>query len=84
MSLVAVKDVQKAIVSLYNGSGSKRREGQVIAAHGGPLPICIHIEHFRNAAGRLYPVPFAQRAGIVEAFRADARVLREWLGIAPV
>jgi len=55
---------------------------QVIAAHGGPLPICIHVEHFRNAAGRLYPVPFAERAGIVEAFRADARVLREWLGIA--
>jgi ADP-heptose:LPS heptosyltransferase len=32
MSLVAVKDVQKAIVSLYDGSGSKRIENQVIAA----------------------------------------------------
>jgi hypothetical protein len=52
---------------------------QVIAAHGGPLPICIHIEHFKGKTGRLAPVPFAERATIVEAFRADARVLRSWL-----
>ena len=32
MSLVAVKDVQKAISSLYDGSGSKRKENKVIAA----------------------------------------------------
>ena len=46
---------------------------------GGPLPVCIHIEHFKLA-----PVPFAQRATIVEAFRADARVLRSWLGLPAV
>jgi len=32
MSLVAVKDVQKAIVSLYDSSGSSRKENKVIAA----------------------------------------------------
>ena len=32
MNLVAVKDVQKAIVSLYVSSGSKRRENKVITA----------------------------------------------------
>lgn len=40
------------------------------------MPTFIHLEH-RPAV----PVPFAQRAEIVEAFRADARVLRGWLGI---
>ena len=40
-------------------------------------------KHFKDAAGRLAPVPFAQRATLVEAFRADARVLRNWLGVAP-
>ncbi|HEY0967363.1 MAG TPA: TIM barrel protein [Opitutaceae bacterium] len=69
-------------VPLGQGRVKKPILDQVIAAHGGPLPICIHIEYFRNAAGVLYPVPFEQRAGIVEAFRQDARVLREWLGIA--
>ena len=32
MSLVAVKDVQKAIVALYANSGSKRREDKIITA----------------------------------------------------
>ena len=32
MSLVAVQDVQKAIASLYDGSGSRRKENKVIAA----------------------------------------------------
>jgi hypothetical protein len=27
------------------------------------------------------PVPFARRADVVEAFKADANVLRGWLGI---
>jgi hypothetical protein len=70
-------------VPLGQGRVKKTIVDQVIAAHGGPLPICIHIEHFKDAAGRLAPVPFAERAAIVQAFRADARVLREWLGIAP-
>lgn len=70
-------------VPLGQGRVQKPIVDQVIAAHGGPLPICIHIEHFTNAAGKLAPVPFAQRAAIVEAFRADARVLRSWLGLTP-
>jgi hypothetical protein len=66
-------------VPLGQGRVKKPIIDQVVAAHGGPLPICIHIEYFKNAAGRLAPVPFAERAAIVEAFRADARVLRNWL-----
>ena len=69
-------------VPLGQGRVKKAIVDQVIAAHGGPLPICIHIEHFLGTAGKLAPVPFAQRAAIVEAFRADARVLRDWLGLA--
>ena len=67
---------------LGQGRSTKPFVDQVIAAHGGPLPICIHIEHFMGTAGKLAPVPFAQRAAIVEAFRADARVLKGWLGFA--
>jgi sugar phosphate isomerase/epimerase len=70
-------------VPLGQGRVKKTIVDQVVAAHGGPLPICIHVEHFKNAAGRLAAVPFAERAKIVEAFRADARVLRQWLGMAP-
>ena len=66
-------------VPLGQGRVKQTIVDQVVAAHGGPLPMCIHIEYFKNAAGRLAPVPFAERAGIVEAFRADARVLRQWL-----
>jgi sugar phosphate isomerase/epimerase len=72
---------QTVEVPLGQGRVKKAMVDEVIAAHGGPLPICIHIEYFRGADGRLAPVPFAQRAAIVEAFRADARVLREWLGL---
>ncbi len=75
---------QQIEVPLGEGRVKKAIVDQVIAAHGGPLPICIHIEHFMGTAGKLAPVPFAQRAAIVEAFRADARVLRSWLGLAPV
>lgn len=73
---------QSVDVPLGQGRVKKAIVDQVVAEHGGPLPICIHIEYFKNAAGKLAPVPFAERAKIVEAFRADARVLREWLGIA--
>ena len=69
----------KVNVPLGEGRVKKAIVDQVIAAHGGPLPICIHNEYWNG--GRLAPVPFAQRAGIVEAFRADARVLRGWLGM---
>ncbi len=75
-------DTRIVDVPLGQGRVKKAIVDQVVAAHGGPLPICIHIEYFRNSAGVLYPVPFEQRAGIVEAFRRDAQVLREWLGIA--
>ena len=53
----------------------------VIAAHGGPLPIIIHIEHFKFGPD-LYPSPFEQRKGIVTAFRNDAAVLKNWLGLS--
>lgn len=69
-------------VPLGQGRVQKPVVDQIVSAHGGPLPVCIHIEYFKNAAGKLAAVPFAQRAAIVEAFRADARVLRNWLGIA--
>ncbi|WP_414660466.1 sugar phosphate isomerase/epimerase family protein [Horticoccus sp. 23ND18S-11] len=72
---------QTVEVPLGEGRVKKAIVDQVIAAHGGPLPICIHVEHFKDAAGKLAPVPFAQRARIVEAIRADARVLRGWLGL---
>jgi sugar phosphate isomerase/epimerase len=64
------------------GQGMVKKEmvTKVIEAHGGPLPIIIHIEHFK-VGGALYPSPFDQRKGIVNAFRNDAKVLREWLGI---
>jgi len=70
-------------VPLGQGTVKKDFVQQVIAAHGGPLPIIIHIEHFKNSSGRLVPVPFDQRKGIVDAFRADAEVLRGWLGAMP-
>ena len=72
------------VVNVPLGQGRVKKDivDQALSGHARPLPICIHIEYFRNAAGNLAPVPFAQRAGIVEAFRADARVLRQWLGIA--
>ena len=70
---------QAVEVPLGEGRVKKAIVDQVIAAHGGPLPICIHNEYFHNAAGKLAPVPFAQRAPIVAAFRADAAVLRGWL-----
>jgi sugar phosphate isomerase/epimerase len=69
-------------VPLGQGRVKKAIVDQVIAAHGGPLPICIHNEYFMGTAGKLAPVPFAERGPIVEAFKADARVLREWLGVA--
>jgi sugar phosphate isomerase/epimerase len=70
----------KVNVPLGEGRVKKAIVEQVIAAHGGPLPVCIHNEYWNG--GKLAPVPFAERAAIVEAFRADARVLRGWLGLA--
>lgn len=69
-------------VPLGEGRVKKDIIDQVVAAHGGPLPVCIHNEYFKGTAGKLAPVPFAQRAAIVEAFRADARVLKQWLGLS--
>lgn len=73
-----------AVVDVPLGQGRVKKTiiDQVVAAHGGPLPICIHIEYFKNAEGKLAAIPFEKRAGIVEAFRADARVLRNWLGLS--
>jgi len=67
-------------VPLGQGRVKKDIVDQVIAATGGPLPLYLHIEYYKGTAGKLAPVPFAQRAPIVEAFRADAKVLRGWLG----
>jgi hypothetical protein len=72
---------QSVDVPLGQGRVKKTIVDQVIAGHGGPLPICIHIEYFKPT-GKLAPVPFAERAAIVKAFRDDARVLRQWLGVA--
>ena len=65
-------------VPLGQGNVKKPIIDAVIKAHGGPLPICIHIEHRKLAA-----VPFADRASIVEAFRADSRVLNGWIATSP-
>jgi hypothetical protein len=40
------------------------------------------MEHFLDARGHLAPVPFENRKAIVDAFRADASVLKGWLGSA--
>ena len=69
----------KVNVPLGEGRVKKAIVDQVVTAHGGPLPICIHNEYWNG--GKLAPVPFAERAAIVEAFRADASVLRNWLGL---
>ncbi len=70
----------KVNVPLGEGRVKQTIVEQVVAAHGGPLPICIHNEYWNG--GKLAPVPFAERAAIVAAFRADAKVLRGWLGVA--
>lgn len=69
-------------VPLGQGRVKKDIIDQIIAAHGGPLPVCIHNEYFKGTAGKLAAVPFAQRTAIVEAFRSDARVLKQWLGVS--
>lgn len=69
----------KVDVPLGQGRVKKAIVDQVLATHAKPLPICIHNEWWNN--GRLAPVPFAGRGPIVEAFRADAAVLRGWLGV---
>ena len=61
---------------LSDGIVPKELIDQVLADHP-TLPICLHIEHLK-----LQPVPFAERASTVEAFRKDAAVLRGWLGVA--
>jgi hypothetical protein len=63
-------------VPLGQGNVNADMVRQVVTAAGGPLPTVIHMEH-RPAV----PVPFEQRANVVEAFKADAKVLRSWLGV---
>jgi hypothetical protein len=74
-------------VRLGQGLVGKDMVDQVVQAHGGPLPIIIHVEHFKNGWGpngpMMGPVVFEQRKKIVDVFRADAAVLRSWLGIGP-
>jgi len=41
------------------------------------LPVCLHVEYAKRD-----PLPFSQRAGIVELFRRDLAVARGWLGTA--
>lgn len=60
---------------LADGNVTKAMVDQILA--GRNLPVCMHIEHLK-----LEPIPFAQRAATVEAFRADAKVLRGWLGMS--
>ena len=70
-------------VPLGQGNVKKDIVEQVIKAHGGPLPIIIHIEHFKNGWNQngpsMAPVAFGLRKTIVDAFRSDATVLRGWL-----
>jgi hypothetical protein len=61
-------------VPLGHGNVKQKIIDQVLAAHGGPLPMCIHIEH-----RKLEAIAFENRKDIVEAFKADARVLNGWL-----
>jgi sugar phosphate isomerase/epimerase len=63
-------------VPLGQGNVDQEIVQAVVAAHGGPLPVCIHMDYQPVQA-----VPFAERAKMVDAFRADARVLRGWLGL---
>jgi hypothetical protein len=66
----------KKVVDVPLGQGNVDQDNiqQVIAAHGDPLPVIVHFDYLP-----VQPVPFAQRAGIVEAIRADASVVRKWL-----
>lgn len=59
---------------LSDGIVTKAMVDQILAGHA-TLPVCLHVEHVK-----LQPVAFADRAGIVNVFRDDARVLRTWLG----
>lgn len=72
-------------VRLGQGLVGKDMVDQVLKAHGGPLPIIIHVEHFKTGWGpngvELAPIAFDQRKSIVDVIKADAAVLRGWLGI---
>lgn len=61
---------------LSDGIVTKDVVDKILAGHG-RLPVCLHVEHLK-----LEPIPFAARAATVEAFRADVRVLRGWLGMS--
>jgi hypothetical protein len=63
-------------VPLNQGNVDQEIIQQVVAAHGGPMPVIVHLDYMPVKA-----VLFAERAGIIETFRADARVLRGWLGL---
>lgn len=61
---------------LADGIVTKTVVERIVAGHAS-LPVCLHVEHLK-----LQPIPFEQRAATVAAFRADAAVLRGWLGQA--
>ncbi len=61
-------------VPLGQGNVKKKIVDEVLATHGGTLPMCIHIEH-----RKLEAIPFNNRHDIVEAFKADKRALENWL-----
>ncbi len=61
---------------LADGIVTKTMVDRIVAGHAA-LPVCLHVEHLK-----LQPIPFDQRAATVAAFRADAAVLRGWLGQA--
>lgn len=61
---------------LADGIVPKTMVDRIVASHAA-LPVCLHVEHLK-----LQPIPFDQRAATVAAFRADAAVLRGWLGQA--
>ncbi len=65
-------------VPLGHGNVKQKIIDQVLEAHGGPLPMCIHIEH-----RKLEAIPFENRKDTVEAFKADARALNNWLAQSP-
>lgn len=59
--------------SLAEGIVTKAVVDQVLSDHP-RLPVCLHVEYLK-----LEPVPFAERARTVAAFREDAAILRRWL-----
>ena len=70
-------DFDKPIaVPMSEGIVKKDIVDQVIAA-AGHVPICLHVEYFGLVSG-----PFESNSPAIAAFKADAAVLRGWLGIS--